>query len=102
MRAAFPAYCGRRAWPMRIDVRPVSKLRGQDPVDLIGALTPVIEALRASSADLSRVRVVCDWIQYRANFREPADYRPVLAAGWQADPDPGSPGRLANAGLRPP
>jgi hypothetical protein len=51
---------------MRIDVRPVGKLRGQDPVDLVGALTPVIEALRASSVDLSRVRIVCDWIQYRA------------------------------------
>jgi hypothetical protein len=45
---------------MRIDVRPVGKLRGQDPVDLVAALTPVIEALRASSADLSRVRIVCD------------------------------------------
>jgi hypothetical protein len=50
---------------MRIDVRPVGKLRGQDPVDLVAALTPVIEALRASSADRSRVRIVCDWIQYR-------------------------------------
>jgi len=87
---------------MRIDVRPVSKLRGQDPVDLISALTPVIEALRASSADLSRVRVVCDWIQYRANFREPADYRPVLAAGWQAGAGPADQARLPDGGPRAP
>ena len=58
---------------MRIDVRPVSRLRGQDPVDLMGTLGPVIEALRASDADLSPVRVVCDWVQYRDSFREAAD-----------------------------
>jgi hypothetical protein len=87
---------------MRIDVRPVGKLRGQDPVDLVAALTPVIEALRASSADLSRVRIVCDWIQYRANFREPADYRPVLAAGWRAGAGPADQARLPDGGPRAP
>src|SRR6266481_9127401 len=66
---------------MRVDVRPVSKLRGQDPVDITTALGPVIDALCAGTADLSRLSVVCDWIQYRSSFREVADYRPVLAAG---------------------
>ncbi len=86
---------------MRIDVRPAGRLRGQDPIDLMSALAPVVEALRASDTDLSTVRIVCDWIQYRASFREPADYRPVLAAGWQPGPDPRSPGRPAAAGPRP-
>jgi hypothetical protein len=63
---------------MRVDVRPVSRLRGTDPVDVAAALGPVIEALCASDVDLSRLTVVCDWIQYRSSFREVADYRPVL------------------------
>jgi hypothetical protein len=54
---------------VRIDVRPVGKLRGQDPIDLMSSLGPVIEALRASDTDLSRVRIACDWIQYRASWR---------------------------------
>ena len=70
---------------MRVDVRPVSRLRGKDPVSLTAALGPVIEALCAGTADLSRLSVVCDWIQYRSSFREVADLRPVLAA----DPVPG-------------
>jgi len=73
---------------MRVDVRPVARLRGQDPVNVAEALTPVIDALCASTADLSRLRVVCDWIQYRSSFREVADYRPVLAAGPAPEPGP--------------
>ena len=64
---------------MRVDVRPVSRLRGKEPLNVTAALGPVIEALCASEIDLSRISVVCDWIQYRSNFREVADYRPVLA-----------------------
>ncbi len=66
---------------MRVDVRPVSRLRGSSPVSVTAALEPVIEALCASDVDLSRLSLVCDWIQYRANFREVADVRPVLAPG---------------------
>jgi hypothetical protein len=73
---------------MRVDVRPVSRLRGTDPVDVTGALRPVIEALCASEVDLSRLTVVCDWIQYRSSFREVADYRPILAPGRGRADDP--------------
>jgi hypothetical protein len=73
---------------MRVDVRPVSRLRGTDPVDVTGALRPVIEALCASEVDLSRLTVVCDWIQYRSSFREVADYRPILAPGLGHADDP--------------
>jgi len=87
---------------MRIDVRPVGRLRGQDAIDLMGTLGPVIEALRASDADLSRVRVVCDWIQYRNSFREAADYRPVLAVGWRPGQEPGQLIRPADDGPHTP
>ncbi len=64
---------------MRIEVRPVARLRGPDRIDLAGTLGPVLDALAASPADLTAVSVVCDWIQYRASFREPVALRPVLA-----------------------
>ena len=73
---------------MRIDVRAVKRLR--ESVDAPAVFGPIIQTLGSSSADLSRMRVVCDWIQYRNNFREPVDYRPVL---------PGSPGEQDGAEL---
>jgi hypothetical protein len=70
---------------MRIDVRPAARLRGPEPVDIAGLLGPIVDSLRASSIDLSRVRVVCDWIQYRSSFREVADLRAILPAPFPAD-----------------
>jgi hypothetical protein len=100
-----------------IDVRPVAKLTGPDPVDVAAALAPVFGALGGvvgsaqaqrgvagsgltlggvagpgqtlggvagsgqiqRGLDLASLRVVCDWIQYRHNFYEPVQARPVLA-----------------------
>ncbi|MBO0817837.1 MAG: hypothetical protein J2P30_22120, partial [Actinobacteria bacterium] len=94
---------------MLIDVRPVAKLTGPDPVDVAAALAPVFAALggaagpelaesgaagpelaesgaagpglaeSSTALDLANLRVVCDWIQYRHNFYEPVEVRPVLA-----------------------
>jgi hypothetical protein len=64
---------------MQIDVRPVRRLRESPAVRAV--FPRVLEALAASSADLARLRVVCDWIQYKANFRDPVTARPVLGAG---------------------
>jgi hypothetical protein len=60
---------------VEIDLRSVSKLR--ESAAARSALAPLIEAVCTSPADLSRLRVVCDWIQYRKNFREPVVGRPV-------------------------
>ncbi len=60
---------------MLVEVRPIAKLRGKNPVDVTRALQPVLAALCEDSVDLSRVRLVCDWIQYRQNFREPVELR---------------------------
>jgi hypothetical protein len=62
-----------------IDVRPVAKLTGPDRVDVAAALAPVFGALSTARVDLATLRVVCDWIQYRHNFCEPVEARPVLA-----------------------
>jgi hypothetical protein len=64
---------------MHIDVHPVAKLRGQGAVDVPAALGPVFTALSGTDVDLARLRIVCDWIQYRRNFAEPVACRPVLA-----------------------
>jgi hypothetical protein len=88
---------------VHIDVRPVTKLRGADPVKVMALLAPVVETLCGDSIDLSRVSVVCDWIQYRANFREVADFRPVLAAPWRTAADhAGAAYAGAAAGGQPP
>jgi hypothetical protein len=63
-----------------VDFRPTGKLRGSKPLDATASLGPVLDALAEDSVDLSRVRVVCDWVQYRNNFREVVDIRPILAA----------------------
>ncbi|MGH3778075.1 MAG: hypothetical protein ACRDRR_20465 [Pseudonocardiaceae bacterium] len=65
---------------MLVDFRPTGKLRGSKPVDVTAALGPVVDALAEDSVDLSRVRVVCDWVQYRSSFRDVVDIRPILAA----------------------
>ena len=71
---------------MHIDVRPVARLRGPGAVDVAAALGPVFTALSASPVDLARLRLVCDWIQYRNNFSEPVTCRPVLAEPVLAEP----------------
>ncbi|WP_157556073.1 hypothetical protein [Herbidospora yilanensis] len=66
---------------MLIDFRPHARLRAAAPVDLTASVGPVVGALVRSPWDLARVRVVCDWVQYRENFREPVDARPILPPG---------------------
>jgi hypothetical protein len=70
---------------MHIDVRPVTRLRGPEAVDVPAALGPVFTALGSTGVDLARLRIVCDWIQYRDNFAEPVTCRPVLAEPASAD-----------------
>jgi len=60
---------------MDVDLRPVKKLR--ESAAARSAIGPIVEAVCASPADLARLRVVCDWIQYKQNFREPVVSRPI-------------------------
>jgi hypothetical protein len=63
---------------VEIDIRAARRLR--DSAGAQAALKPMVEALCRSDADLAATRVVCDWIQYKANFRDTAMLRPVIAA----------------------
>ena len=65
---------------MLIELRlPEERLRGDGDkaVDLAPVLSSVVGAARTSSADLGRLRVVCDWVQYRHNFRDPVARRRI-------------------------
>ncbi len=73
---------------MDIDVRAVGKLR--ESARAQAAFGPLVQALCRSGADLARLRVVCDWIQYRNNFRDTAMVAPVLAAGLGQPPADGA------------
>jgi len=61
-----------------IDIRAVRRLR--ESASARAALGPLVEALCRSEADLATTRVVCDWIQYKSNFRDPVTLRPVIGA----------------------
>jgi len=62
---------------VEIDIRAVKRLR--ESAGARAAIAPMIEALSRSDADLVAMRVVCDWIQYKANFRDTVMVRPVIA-----------------------
>jgi hypothetical protein len=62
---------------VEIDIRAVKRLR--ESAGARAAIAPMIEALSRSDADLAAMRVVCDWIQYKANFRDTVMVRPVIA-----------------------
>jgi hypothetical protein len=65
---------------MLVEVRPVARLRSKTPVDVAAALGPVLDGLAADEVDLSRVRIVCDWLQYKNNFRNVVDVRALCSA----------------------
>lgn len=63
---------------MQVDIRPTRRLTTDRELDVGRALTPILDATRASGVDLATVRIVCDWIQYRNNFRSVVDTRAIV------------------------
>jgi hypothetical protein len=64
---------------VRIELRPVSRLRGADQGATTDAIASVLGAVGASSADLATFQVVFDWVQYSSSFRQVVDLRSILA-----------------------
>ncbi len=63
---------------MYISLRtPNERIRGPKSVDPAPVLAEVLETARQSSVDLAHLRVVCDWIQYKQNFRDPVGVRVI-------------------------
>ncbi|MBV9355148.1 MAG: hypothetical protein JO023_06420, partial [Chloroflexi bacterium] len=69
---------------MLIQLRVDERLKGAKAAPAGPAVSTVLEALRQSEADPARLRVVCDWLQYRQNFREPVQVRPLLPSAMDA------------------
>lgn len=59
------------------------RLRGPKAVDAPAILTAAYRASADSPIDLSRLRVMADWIQYKQNFRDPVEVRRVES--WDID-----------------
>jgi len=53
------------------------RLRGPKALDAAPILTSAYKAITESQADLADTRVVCDWMQYKQNFRDPVELRRV-------------------------
>src|SRR6266508_150576 len=69
---------GRGSRPaMQIEIRSTDRLRGPKALDLGPILEALGDAARDGSLDLERVRVMCDWVQYKQNFRGPVDVRRI-------------------------
>ena len=70
---------------LQIDVRAADRLRAKTPLDLAPVLAAVTEAVRDSQLDLGKLRVVCDWVQYRQSFRTVADVRRIMPGALQSN-----------------
>jgi hypothetical protein len=63
---------------MLIELRAADdRLRGAKALDAAPILSSAYKAVTDGPADLSRTRVVCDWIQYKQNFRDAVELRRV-------------------------
>jgi hypothetical protein len=65
------------------------RLRGPKALDAAPILTSAYRAAAESPHDLSRLRVVCDFIQYRQNFRDTVEVRRVEPWAIEAGSDDG-------------
>lgn len=65
---------------MLIDFMAAPRLRQHRDVDLASAIALVAGSLAERDIDLTRTRMVCDWVQYRHNFRCALDARPICLA----------------------
>ena len=71
---------------MLIEIRAADdRLRGPKAVDAAPILTSAYKAAVDSPVDLSRLRLICDYIQYRHNFRDMVELRRV--GSWNIEPD---------------
>ena len=63
---------------MLVDLRLSKNAAERSKDGALAATSAVVRALADGAVDASSVRVECDWIQYRNNFREPIALRQVL------------------------
>jgi Putative S-adenosyl-L-methionine-dependent methyltransferase len=69
---------------MLIDLRAPERLRGPRAMDFAPVLSAIVAGVRETEVDLSRLRVACDWVQYKGNFREPVMLRRIEPSAYDA------------------
>ena len=69
---------------MHIDIRATDRLTGPKGLDLTPTLNALSASLREATIDLNRLRIVCDWLQYKQNFREPLAIRHILPSALES------------------
>ena len=63
---------------MLVDLRPTDRLRKDNGAAVSSVLGSIMHAVGDESLDLDRLRIVCDWVQYKNSFREAVEIRPIL------------------------
>src|ERR1700722_18272481 len=64
---------------MLVELRPTDRLRkANGPALVQSVLGSILHAVGDESLDLEKLRIVCDWVQYKNSFREPVEIRPIL------------------------
>jgi hypothetical protein len=63
---------------MLVDLRPTDRLRKGDGAVVQSVLGSILHAVGDESLDLGKLRIVCDWVQYKNCFRDAVEIRPIL------------------------
>ena len=64
---------------MLVDLRPTDRLRKGNGAVVQSVLGSILHAVGDESLDLDKLRIVCDWVQYKHSFRDAVEIRPILS-----------------------
>ncbi len=63
---------------MLVNLRPTDRLRKGNGEVVQSVLGSILHAVGDESLDLEKLRIVCDWVQYKNSFRDAVEIRPIL------------------------
>src|SRR5471032_2494893 len=63
---------------MLVDLRPTDRLRQGDGAVVQSVLGSIMHAVSDETLDLEKLRIVCDWVQYKNSFRDPVELRAIV------------------------
>src|SRR5476649_327661 len=63
---------------MLVSLRPTDRLRKGNGEVVQSVLGSILHAVGDESLDLEKLRIVCDWVQYKSSFRDPVEIRSIV------------------------
>src|SRR5665213_1916417 len=63
---------------MLVSLRPTGRLRKGNGAVVQSVLGSILHAVGDESLDLEKLRIVCDWVQYKKSFRDTVELRPIV------------------------